>query len=264
MYPFIDIGGRTFGTYGLCMVIGLFVAGALTYRKGKANGFIIEDVLIIGAFALAFGLVCGGGMYVFVTYSIDQILAFIHQGDFHFLSGGIIFYGGLIGGVLGAFVGIRVTKAPLFLVEHSVVPFIPLGHAIGRVGCVLAGCCHGFAYEGPFALYYPHSVSGLSSDQGYFPVQPLESLLNIGICLFLLRFEKKCKKPYSLLFTYLSIYAICRFGLEFLRGDLIRGSLAGFSTSQWVSIGLLCISGAFFLIRYIFKNRHRRANKTVI
>lgn len=255
MYPFIDIGGRTFGTYGLCMVIGLFVAGALTYRKGKSQGFIIEDILIIGAFALAFGLVCGGGMYVFVTYSIDQIVAFIRQGDFRFLSGGIIFYGGLIGGVLGALLGIRVTRTPLMVVEHSVVPFIPLGHAIGRIGCVLAGCCHGFAYDGPLAIYYPHSVSGLSPDQGYFPVQPLESLLNVGICFVLLRLEKKCKKPYSLLFCYLSIYAVCRFCLEFLRGDLIRGAWAGFSTSQWVSIGLLFISGAFFLLRYLLTNR---------
>lgn len=256
MYPYIYIGDRPIGTYGLCMLLGLFLAGFLSYQKGKKHSLLIEDLLIIGAFALGCALVCGGVMYIFVTYSITQIIEFIRLGDFRFLSSGIIFYGGLIGGVLGALLGIRIAKCSLSLVEHSVVPFIPLGHAIGRIGCVMAGCCYGFAYDGPLALYYPHSVSGLSPDQGYFPVQPLESILNIGICLLLLKLEKRCNKPFQLLFSYLGIYAVCRFALEFLRGDVIRGAWAGISTSQWVSIGLLIASTAFFAVGKLLELRN--------
>lgn len=249
MYPYIHILGRNIGTYGLCMLAGFLLAGFLAYRKGKPNGLRWEDLMIVGATTLGGALLCGGALYVFVTYSWAQILEFIRQGDFRFLGSGIVFYGGLIGGVLGALLGIRLAGCSVRSVERHVVPFIPLGHAIGRIGCVMAGCCHGFPYDGPFALHYPHSVAGLSPEQGYFPVQPLESLVNVIICIVLLCYEKRAKRTTDLLFLYLGLYGISRFFLEMLRGDSIRGLWDGISTSQWISIALLaaCILRLIFL-----------------
>lgn len=242
MYPYISVFGHNIGTYGLCMLSGVALAVILAIHTGKAKGLIFEDVLIVGAFALGFALIGGCALFVFVTYSPEQIIDFVRSGNFTFLSSGIVFYGGLIGGILGALVGIRVAGCEFVIVERSLVPFIPLGHAIGRIGCVLAGCCHGFAYNGPAALYYPHSVLGLSPTQGYFPVQPLESLINIGICAFLLWFEKKMRRATDLLFAYLGLYATFRFLLEYLRGDAIRGVWHSISTSQIISLALLGIS----------------------
>lgn len=242
MYPYISVFGRNVGTYGLCMLLGVALAVILAIYKGKPKGLVFEDVLIVGAFALGFALIGGCALFIFVTYSPEQIIAFVRSGDFRFLSSGIVFYGGLIGGVLGALMGIRVAGCGFAVVERSVVPFIPLGHAIGRIGCVMAGCCHGFAYDGPFALHYSHSVLGLSPAQGYFPVQPLESLINVGICIFLLWYEKKMRRATDLLFAYLGLYAVSRFFLEFLRGDAIRGVWYHLSTSQIISLVLLCIS----------------------
>lgn len=242
MYPYIHIFGRDVGTYGVCLAIGFVLAFLLALRKGKAHGLIVEDLLIVGAFALGSALLGGTLMYVFVTYSLTEILEFIQRSDFSFLSSGIVFYGGLIGGLLGAMGGIRVAGCEFGVIEKTVVPFIPLGHAIGRIGCVMAGCCHGFPYDGLFALHYPRSVSGLPAEQGYFPVQPLESLINVGICAFLLWYEKKTKRVTDLLFAYLGLYAFSRFFLEMLRGDAIRGMWNALSTSQIVSIMLLCVS----------------------
>lgn len=242
MYPFIHIFDRNIGTYGLCLAVGFALTFLLALRKGKPHGLIEEDLLIVGAFALGVALVGGTLMYIFVTYSPTEIIEFIRRGDFRFLSSGIVFYGGLIGGLVGALCGIRIAGCKLETIERAVVPFVPLGHAIGRIGCVMAGCCHGFAYDGPFALYYPDSVSGLSPEQGYFPVQPLESLVNMGICVFLLWYEKRMKRATDLLFVYLGMYAVSRYLLEMLRGDEIRGMWNVFSTSQIVSILLLCVS----------------------
>ena len=242
MHPYINLFGRNIGTYGLCMVAGFSLAVLLSLQKGKPKGLTMEDLLIVGAFALGFALLGGSLLYVFVTYSLVQIWEFVQQGNFDFLSGGIVFYGGLIGGAAGALVGIRVAGCKFELIERSVVPFIPLGHAVGRIGCVMAGCCYGFAYDGPFALHYPNAASGLSPDQGYFPVQPLEALINVGICLFLLRYEKKMKRATNLLFAYLGLYAVSRFFLEMLRGDEIRGAWHTVSTSQIISILLLIVS----------------------
>ena len=247
MYPYIHIFDRTIGTYGLCLTVGFVLTAMMAMRKGKPHGLIMEDVLIIGAFALGFALLGGSLLYVFVTYPPGEIWEFILRGDFEFLSSGIVFYGGLLGGIAGALIGVRVAGCKLGLIERFVVPFVPLGHAIGRVGCVLAGCCHGFAYDGPLALYYPNSVLGLSPEQGYFPVQILEALGNLGICGFLLWYEKRMKRVTELIFVYLGLYATFRFFLEILRGDAARGVWYHLSTSQIISILLLMISTVGFL-----------------
>lgn len=256
MYPYIYIFGREIGTYGLCMLLGIILAVILGIRRGKPRGLQFEDVLIVGAFALGCALISGCLLFVFVTYTPQQIWQYICSGNFGFLSSGIIFYGGLVGGVLGALIGIRVAGCAFSVIENAVVPFIPLGHAVGRIGCVMAGCCYGFAYEGPFALYYPNSVSGLAPTQGYFPVQPLESLINVIICLLLLLYDKRKHRTFDLLFVYLGLYAIARFFLEMLRGDMIRGMWNMLSTSQIISLILLFVGIAGLLL-----NRRRVRTK---
>lgn len=242
MYPYIQFFGREIGTYGLCMLLGVTLAVVLGISRGRSHGLQFEDVLIVSAFSLGLALISGSLLFVFITYTPEQIWQYICAGELGFLSSGIIFYGGLIGGILGAFVGIRVSGCEFGAVESSAVPFIPLGHAVGRVGCVMAGCCHGFVYEGPFALYYPNSVLGLSPAQSFFPVQPLESLINLVICLFLLWYDNRKRRTFDLLFMYLGLYAIARFFLEMLRGDMIRGIWNVLSTSQIISLVLLGVS----------------------
>ena len=242
MYPYIDFFGRQLGTYGLFLTGGFVLSFFCAMKKEKHKGLHVEDLLIVAAFATAGALLCGSLLYVFVTYSPAQVWELIVNGRFDFLASGIVFYGGLIGGILGSLIGIRIAGCRFELIERSVVPFIPLGHAIGRIGCVMAGCCYGFAYEGPFALYYPHSVLDLSPEQGYFPVQPVESVVNIGICLILLWCERRVKWVGDLLFLYLGLYAVARFFLEILRGDGNRGVWYNVSTSQIISILLLSIS----------------------
>jgi len=247
MFPYFFVLGRQIGTYGVCMVVGFVLAFLLSLRAGRGKNLLFEDLLICGAFALGFGMLGSSLLYIFVTYSLKEIVEFITAGDFRFLNSGIVFYGGLIGGVFGGLLGIRVAKCKFDTVARCVVPYIPLGHAVGRIGCVMAGCCHGFPYDGPFALYYPHSVSGLSPEQGYFPVQLLEALINVVICLLLCTYAKRAKRAANLLFMYLGMYAVSRFFLEMLRGDAIRGVWHTVSTSQIISILLLIVSVTGFL-----------------
>ena len=260
MYPYIDILGRQVGLYGVCMVLGFFLVGFLGLRRGKPHGFCVEDLMIVAAVVFGCAVLAGGLMYVFVTYPFEQIMAFIRQGNFSFLTSGIVFYGGLIGGILGALLGVRIAKTDMRLVEHSLVPFVPLGHAIGRIGCLMAGCCYGFEYDGPLALHYPHSITGADPNKSYFPVQPLESLVNVGICIALLAIAKKVKHRFGLLAWYLTFYAISRFGLEMLRGDAIRGVWKGFSTSQYISMALLALCGLRLLFIRLYERKKASAN----
>ena len=229
----------------------------LAIRHGKRVGLAFEDVIIVAAFAIGFALLGGWLMFIFVTFSISDIIAFIKAGDFSFLQGGIVFYGGLIGGMLSVFFSLKVIKRPFAVVEQCIVPYIPLGHAIGRVGCVMAGCCHGAPYDGPLALYYPNSVLGVDPHQGYFPTQLLEALLNVGICFCLIAYRKKARRSGDILFGYLALYSVVRFILEFFRGDAIRGIAGGLSTSQWISVGLF----ALVVARLLFFKFKKTADK---
>lgn len=107
------------------------------------------------------------------------------------------------------------------------------------IGCLLAGCCYGIVYDGFGAIHYANAVSGLPYAQGYFPVQLLEAVLNLGVCVILLGKAKRQQKDFDLLFIYLEYYAVVRFFLEFLRGDTTRGIYAGLAISQWISLAIL-------------------------
>ncbi len=242
MYPYISIFGRTIGSYGLFMALGVLMVGFLSVRKAQCRRIPAEDVLISGAMGCGMGLLMGNLLYIAVTYSPDEILHLVRTGQFPQLFSGLVFYGGLIGGILGGWLGARVAKCRFADLAGVVVVYFPLGHALGRIGCLFAGCCYGFAYEGPFAVHYPNAVSGLPPDQGCFPVQLLEAVLNCGVFLVLWWLEKRGKQPMALLTAYLGCYAMERFFLEFLRGDSVRGIYYGLSASQWISLLMaLCV-----------------------
>jgi phosphatidylglycerol---prolipoprotein diacylglyceryl transferase len=136
---------------------------------------------------------------------------------------GFTFYGGLLGGtIVYVLLAARRIHAEQIgrTLECAVIPLV-LAHAIGRVGCFLAGCCFG-------------TVIGESSVR--HPTQLYEAGGLFAIAAFLIRQERG--DAIRLVPLYLLAYAGLRFGLEFLRAD-DRGGWLLFSTSQWVSIALV-------------------------
>lgn len=230
------------------MALAFVTVGLLGVLRGRKRSISVDDLLIIAAFAVGGALIGGNALYVIVTYPPSQLMQMVRSCDFSFLNGGLVFYGGLLGGIFGGLLGVRLSGCEFVNAEKTIVPLIPLGHGIGRVGCLLAGCCHGMRYSGPLAVYYPNSVLGLPENQGYFPVQGLEALLNLGLCVWLLFLEKSVKQRYLLLSAYLGSYAVIRFCLEFLRGDAARGVYFGLSVSQWIAMGMFAVSSVMILI----------------
>ncbi len=226
----------------------------LCVKSAKKYGYSCYDLLIVGGFALLFALPLGSLLYTLVTYSFQEILDHISKGNFS-LFGGLVFYGALIGGIIGCMLGIRIAKLDLCISEKIIIPYVPIGHAVGRIGCLLAGCCYGMEYTGPFAIYYSNSITGLLPQQGYFPIQILEALLNICICLILLKVRKKTTQKFELLAVYFILYGCVRFLLEFLRGDTIRGIYYNISTSQWISLTLFILGFLYIVCLKTAKKR---------
>ncbi len=228
---------------------GLLISGLFAFVRVKKAGLSVDDFLIISACALGLGLVGAGLSYIFVSFSIGEIITLIRAGQMDaLLHGGMIFYGGLIGGILGAQLGTRLAKANLVDFLNPVVPALPLAHAFGRVGCFCAGCCYGVPTSSCLGVVYEHPVGGAPVGVSLLPVQLFESGFNLFIFLLLIVFARKTKSKTLVLPVYIISYGCVRFFLEFYRYDSVRGSLLGFSTSQWISIVGVCLSTAYIIL----------------
>ena len=246
MLPCITFGDRLIPMYGVCMVVGILISSYIAFVRTKQADGDSNSLIIIAACAIGCGLFGAKLLYIAVTYGVVNSLSQMLAGNFSFLlEGGQVFYGGLIGGIVGAVLGAWFTHDDLALYCDAIVPCIPLGHAFGRLGCFFAGCCYGMPYEGIGSLSFP----AVGINYQTFPVQLLEMAINIGIFVYLIFYTHKVHKHYHVLYRYLLIYAVSRFALEFMRGDLVRGISNGLSTSQWISIGLFAISILLMLPR---------------
>ncbi len=248
MLPYIYIGTYAMPSYGLCMATGIVVACLVAYFRLRSRGGSIDSLLMVAAVAFALGLCCAKISYYVFSYGIGRLFSEIMSGDYSaFSDSGLVFYGGLVGGIIGALIAIKTNKYNFDVYANAIIPCIPLGHAFGRVGCLLAGCCYGIHYEGYFAI---HSIY---VDPGYtlFPIQAVESILNILLFILLSLYTHKQKNGIVLLSLYVVAYSVARFTLEFFRGDLIRGVYLGLSTSQWISILLI----VFFLALIVFNHK---------
>ena len=246
MLPYITLGDRLIPMYGVCMMVGILISSYIAFVRTKQANGDSNSLIIIAACAIGCGLFGAKLLYIAVTYGVVNSLSQMLAGNFSFLlEGGQVFYGGLIGGIVGAVLGAWFTHDDLALYCDAIVPCIPLGHAFGRLGCFFAGCCYGMPYEGFGSLSFP----AVGINYQTFPVQLLEMAINIGIFVYLIFYTHKDHKRYHVLYRYLLVYAVSRFALEFMRGDLVRGISNGQSTSQWISIGLFFMSILLMLPR---------------
>lgn len=255
MFPYIDLGIVEIPVYSSLFLIAFFVAVLAARKAGEKFGITKEDVLY-GAVYAAIGILIGAKVLYFITkipalvnnwssvttaFQKDAMQTILYLVNFSF--GGMVFYGGLIGAVIGVWRYCHHFRVPFIPYLDIFAPLIPFIHGVGRIGCFCAGCCYGMEYHGWGSVQFPHSdiIPNLDAVPR-FPVQLLEAGMNFVLCVILLHLSKKeTMRNGKTMGIYLIYYSIARFGLEMLRGDKIRGGISFFSTSQLISLILLPI-----------------------
>lgn len=255
MIPYINIFGKTIPTYGVFGFIAIVVAICFgVFYFSKFYDIKKEDVFYCCMFGLI-GVGVGAKLLYIITI-IPYLIENFSTLDWGrliptLLQGGFVFYGGLIGGIIGIYVyskSFKISFKKLFMI---LIPITPILHAIGRIGCLCAGCCYGMEYHGFGSITFynsPHAPVGVP----LFPMQIVESLCNLSIFIILLITYKKFKGTYKTAGLYFLLYSIVRFTLEFFRGDDVRGSILALSTSQWISIAVFIVG--LLLLIYSYKN----------
>lgn len=258
MLPYIRLTDTlTLPLYGPVFITAFFAALLIARKIAPDYGVSREDITY-GTIYGGIGLLIGAKLLYFFTKLPNIILHFdvfwelikaspVDAAAYAF--GGLVFYGGLIGAFLGVYRYCYHFKVSWVGFLDVYAPFIPLVHGFGRIGCFLAGCCYGKEYHGFLSVQFPYNelVPELC-EVPRVPVQLIEAGLNFimfGILFYLLR--RKKMKTGQLMGIYLLYYAVARYFLEMLRGDIIRGGVGIFSTSQLIS--LLLIPVGIILVR---------------
>lgn len=247
MFPSFHIGSLEIQTYGL-MILLAFIAGCLLVWLREKKFAVKFDAFFFVASALIGGVIGSKILYWIVEWKgfstafvamfsgWENVKTFFSE----YVLAGLVFYGGLIGGFLGAAWYVRRTRGTFSEYFNPVIPVLPLCHAIGRVGCFLSGCCYGRSTDSCIGVHFP-SVAG-----NVFPTQLFEiggNLLIFAALLLLCRPSQK--RPWGLGW-YAVMYAVMRFVVEFFRGDN-RGSVGSLSTSQFIGI-FIFIAGIALLV----------------
>ena len=255
--PVFHLFGNEVYLYGIFIAVGilacLFVFYLYTKKKGMPQR-LQDFVMVVALVSIAIG-------FLFAKL-FQAVYDWIETGEFDFY-GGITVMGGLIGGALTFLLVYFVFGKIMFKGEEKgvhvkhfntvflVAPIcICIAHAFGRMGCLMAGCCHGkYLSKNPV-------VGGLLMDppdgaKGYYvPTQLYEALfLFVLFAVLTVLYFKRCN---IIMHIYLYAYGVWRFAIEFLRRDSRGGFVLGLSPSQWQSFIFIGIATALLIV-YIVK-----------
>ncbi len=246
MHPvLLKLGPLTLHTYGFFLAIGFLVGSWLAMREARRQAMAPDLVMDLCLYMLLAAVI--GARIPYVILNWGEFSGDI-PGIFKLWKGGLMFHGGFLAAVAVYVVFIRVKKLVFWRVADLFGLAVPLGHAIGRLGCFSAGCCYGKGCDLPWAVTFP--AGGLApSGMSLHPTQIYTCLGNLAIFL-VLYFVLKPRKRFDgqIFLAFVFIYAIFRFCIELIRGDN-RGQLFfdAFTFSQSLSIALVVLSAVLYL-----------------
>ena len=230
------IGARPIYWYGVLMALAFAVSLLhLTFvgrRAGHDSAFASDLVF----WCMVGGIVGARLAYVAANWEYFAIhpVRIVRMDQ-----GGLIYYGGFFGAGIALWLFAARRGERLTAVMDLIVTALPLGHALGRVGCFLNGCCYGRPSTGAWAVV----LDGVAR----LPVQLFESAGNLILWAALTFVFLRRPRPGTVLGLYCICYSTLRFLLEFQRGDP-RLTWGPFTDAQWLSAALFA-TGLFILLR---------------
>jgi prolipoprotein diacylglyceryltransferase len=171
-------------SYGVMIMIGFICAIVIIYLRSRAWGIDPNVIIDIGIVAMVTGIL-GARIWHVIEYWSEAYAVDIMTQEPRSLgeslgqavaiwNGGLVFYGGLIGGTIGVLTYLWINRLPMLFYLDVVGLVTPLAHAFGRIGCFLNGCCWGGActVDNPLRTYYPHSLD-IPTETGFETVHRL-------------------------------------------------------------------------------------------
>jgi phosphatidylglycerol:prolipoprotein diacylglycerol transferase len=260
-------------SYGVMLGVSLVVGWYVTLHYGKKDG-LPRDKMAACYFWTALAAIAGSRVLYILTNPeefTDPMKIFALR------EGGLVAYGGFLGGLLGSWIYTRTRGISLLSWADAAVPSLATGLLFTRIGCLLYGCDYGRPigdHAGKvarlIAIRFPrwedrngapawahHILSrtegGYGLDEGaakslpVYPTQILESLLGLVLFVLLVFVWRRRKFSGQVFLAFAMLYALGRYFLETLRDDPERGTVGLFSTSQAIGVGTGLLALFFYL-----------------
>ncbi len=241
MHPVLfRVGSLDISTYGVALGLAFFFGLLLGTVRARRDGLAVDTAWDLGIIAIVCGVV--GARLEFIRthpgYLGDDLSRLFALRD-----GGLVFYGGFLGTLLGFAVYARLKGLRLFALTDMMAPSLSLGHALGRAGCLAAGCCYGRPTDGPWAITFPEG-SVAPAHVPLIPTQVNEIVANLVIGTLLWTLPRRFPgQRTALLFA---LYGSFRFINEMFRND-DRGQFLGTVLSNAQATGLAMVLLGFAL-----------------
>lgn len=238
MYPILVSfpgAGISISSYGAMMSLGFLAAFFLTRKNLPRYGIdprIAPAILVL----TVFGGILGAKLY----YATDMTFREGHSWIGYFRRpGGLTWYGGLGGGVLAAWAGARLYGARFSDLLDASAFAVPIGQALGRLGCFLVGDDYGIASNVPWAMAFPNG-SPPTLDRVH-PTQLYELAWLIAVAAILARRRDSSPRLFA---EFLVANGLGRFLIEFIRLNPITG--LGLSEPQTIALGMMIGGGLWW------------------
>jgi phosphatidylglycerol:prolipoprotein diacylglycerol transferase len=240
-----QLGPLTVTWYGVLVALGFYLGAWTAARRAPRAGIAPERVWELLPWTVLGGILGARLLYVATYWRRDfsgqpwwEVVAVWH--------GGLVFYGGFLGASLATIVWARVKRERLWAVADVMAPSLALGHALGRLGCLMNGCCYGRPCGLPWAIRFPkhHETQGLP----VHPVQLYEAGLNFALFAALAWLFRRRRFDGQVFAAYLLAYAVARGAVEFFRGDYPAYTLGVLTPAHGVSSLLLAAGLALYFV----------------
>ncbi len=239
------------------MLAVAFLVGIYLAKQEAARSKIPKEVILdLGLYVLISSIV--GARLLYVLLNLDFFLS--SPSKIIFLNeGGLVFYGGFITAIVVGFWYVIKKGLPLFKVADLVAPSVAVGQSIGRIGCLLYGCCYGCPTTLPWGMHFEigSPAYGHYGSMSLHPTQIYSSLVNLSIFLILALRRPKARFEGEISLLYLILYGLSRFMIENLRGDNPE-ALLSLTHPQYLSLIIGISAGIAYLIK---KNETRRLSQ---
>ncbi len=240
-----NIFGLDIRWYGIFIATGMMVGILLAGFTCKLKNVNYDELLNITIISFPIAIIGARAYYVifeFAQYKDNLIQVF------NIRQGGLAIHGGIIFGMLAAFIYTRYRKENLLQFADVAAPSIIIGQALGRWGNFFNSEAHGGPVTQTFISKFPHFIQkGMLIDGVYYhPTFLYESIWNMIVCLLLIYLLTKTFKIGTVFFSYIGLYSLGRFFIEGLRTDsLMFGSIR---VAQLISLAGIALCIIFLVI----------------
>jgi phosphatidylglycerol:prolipoprotein diacylglycerol transferase len=266
MHPILfEIGRFPVYTYGVLLAAAYLLGLQFALVRARTHGLDPNRVMDLGIWIIISALAGAKLLLLIVDFntfgrSPADLLTLLRSAG--------VFYGGLIAAVVVALWYLRRHRMPMWTVTDVFAPGIALGHVVGRLGCLFAGCCFGRPTDVPWAITFhsPYAAQNVGTPLNVplHPTQLYEAGAELLILGILLASERKGRPfPGRTFWGYMFLYGISRFIIEFYRGDTRGMVFDALSTSQFVSVLLVPVSIVMLILlsRRLDPTRHGAAQR---